>query len=99
MKAAASNPLGSEQDLFDRVQAKVNKEPLKAVLVEYQQQHPGEISTSGVKADLIGHLRDACSIGRIPRERVFALLQEYEENGNQTGLLLLAEDRGSSPDL
>src|SRR5262249_27017983 len=33
---------------------------------------------------LLEHLREAVDAGRIPRDRVFALLQDHEENGSQS---------------
>jgi hypothetical protein len=85
-EAALPTSAEVEQDLFERVQGKVNKEPVKALLAEYQHLFPGEISTSGNKPELVEQLRDACTVGRIPRTRVFELLRECEENGNQTVL-------------
>jgi hypothetical protein len=85
-EAALPTSADVEQDLFDRVQGKVNKDPLKALLAEYQQLYPGEITTSGNKPELVEQMRAACAIGRIPRDRIFELLREYEENGNQTVL-------------
>jgi hypothetical protein len=73
----------AEHDLFDRLGDKVNKDPIREVLVEYRDKYPGEIQVSGNKADLVGHLRAAVTSGRIPRRRAFELLQEGEENGNQ----------------
>lgn len=84
---------GNEQDLFERVFAKVNADPLRGLLVEYAEKHPGEIRTSGAKADLVDHLKAAVDAGRVPRERVFALLQEGEENGGQTILYYVPKSK------
>lgn len=72
-----------EQDLFERVADKVNRDPIHSLLSEYRALFPGEIQVSGNKADLVAHLRSAVDMGRIPRARVFSLLQDGEENGSQ----------------
>lgn len=74
----------SEQDLFVRVQDKVNLKPLKTFLAEFQGIYPGRIVTTGNQPELIEHLRDVVAQKLIPIERVFNLLRECEENGNQT---------------
>src|SRR5262249_19543918 len=82
----AENSSG-EHDLFERIGEKVNRERIRQLLTEYYERFPDEIHTSGSKPELVEHLRDATNAGRIPRDRVFGLLQEFEENGADPAVL------------
>src|SRR5262245_37638483 len=73
-----------EQDLFKRVGEKVNRDFIRGLLAEYKPQFTDDIQLDGSLADLVAELRNAVTLGRIPRERALGLLQEFEENGNQT---------------
>ncbi|QEL19357.1 hypothetical protein [Limnoglobus roseus] len=72
-----------EQDLFERIKGKVNKEPIRQLLLEYKEQHK-DILTGGTQEELVDQLKSAELAGQIPRSRLFGLLQEFEENGNQS---------------
>lgn len=78
-----------EQDLFERVAEKVNKDFIRAFLIEFKPQFPEDIHLEASLGELVGQIKDAVTLGRIPRERVLKLLQEFEENGNQTLLYYL----------
>src|SRR5262249_25967075 len=88
----AENSSG-EHDLFERIGEKVNRERIRQLLTEYYERFPDEIHTSGSKPELVEHLRDATNAGRIPRDRVFGLLQEFEENGGQILLYYTPKNR------
>ncbi len=72
------------QDLFERILDKVNGDPMKALLAKAKEEIPGEFGVSGSNQELVDHLKKAEAVGSVTRQQVFALLQEAEENGDQT---------------
>jgi hypothetical protein len=73
-----------QQDLYERVQAKINNDAIKELLSRAKEDAPGDFGTSGKTEQLIEHLRNAVAQRRITIGQVFSLLQEAEENGGQT---------------
>lgn len=73
-----------QQDLFERVLDQVNVATVKSFLANAKEVKPGDFGTTGNAEELIGHLRNAVNERSVTRAQVFSLLQEGEENGNQT---------------
>lgn len=75
-----------EQDLFERIKEKVNRDFVRAFLAAIPNEHPEDVQLNANLPELIEQIKAAFGAGRVSREKVLGLLQEYEENGNQTVL-------------
>ena len=73
-----------EQDLFARIKEKVNKDFVRAFLASIPNEHPEDTQLNANLPELVDQIEAAHAAGRVAREQVLALLQEFEENGNQT---------------
>lgn len=81
-----------QQDLFERILAKVNADPIKVLLAAAKEDAPEDFGTSGTLPELVDHLKRAVALGSVTKERVWGLLQEGEENGGQTILYYAPKD-------